>query len=69
MHAYGSPMTVALLLALTGCKQDTGITQLFPRIATAPEALDFGEVAVPLSAVDQVFITNAGRARLSCRLT
>ncbi|MEZ4318084.1 MAG: choice-of-anchor D domain-containing protein [Myxococcota bacterium] len=57
-------MTLAILLALTGCKQDTGIQQLYPRIATAPEALEYGEIAVPLSDVQQVFVTNAGRARL-----
>ncbi len=62
------PMSAVLiapsLLLAPGCKQDTGITTLFPRIATAPESLEYGEVAVPLDAVDTVFVTNAGRAVL-----
>lgn len=62
--AYLALMKLLMWMALVGCKQDTGIQQLFPRIATAPEQLDFGEVAVPLSGAELVFLSNAGRARL-----
>ncbi|MCB9675100.1 MAG: choice-of-anchor D domain-containing protein [Alphaproteobacteria bacterium] len=61
-------MTLALLVALVGCKQDTDFQQLYPRIATAPEELAFGEIAVPLDGHQQLFVTNAGRARLEMQV-
>lgn len=53
-----------LLPLLVACKQDVQITQLHPRIAVAPEALDFGPVASPVEVVEPLFLTNTGRAPL-----
>lgn len=59
---------IALVLVLSACKQDTDFVQLYPRIAVAPDFVDFGEVTSPVEATTQVFVTNNGRAPLELEL-
>lgn len=59
-----------LLLPLLACgPSDQGITNLVPEIAVSPPALDFGEVASPLTEEQLVYVNNAGRAELEAHYT
>lgn len=53
---------------LLSCTPDTGLTTLVPRMAVAQEQVDFGEVAVPTTVRETVFVTNAGRAPLTLEI-
>lgn len=54
-----------LALALAGCGSDANITRLYPEIATAPAALDFGRVIVGEEAVLTLQVVNSGEGPLS----
>lgn len=59
-------MHLPSLLLLAACQDPDaiGLVELTPEIAVAPESLDFGDLGVPLTATDTVFVRNAGRATL-----
>ena len=57
-------MPVSFLL-LAACRPETMIENIDPRIALAPGSMNFGEVAVPLSATDTLSITNTANAELT----
>lgn len=54
-----------LLLPLLACgPSESGIRSFTPEIAVSPTAIDFGEVPVPGSSEQLVYVNNAGRALL-----
>ena len=46
------------------CGPDSNLTQLYPELLVAPEALDFGGVVVPYDGALELQLVNAGRATL-----
>lgn len=54
-----------LLPVLSACGPDTNLSRLFPDLATAPSALDFGQVRVGQEGALVVQVANAGRGPLA----
>lgn len=57
-------LAAALACGLAACTPETTVRTLEAAIAVAPEELDFGDVAVPLDAIMELEVTNAGRRDL-----
>lgn len=58
-----------LILALVACNPETEVNPLTPEIAVAPAAVTFGEQAVPFEAIQTLYVSNGGRARLQVDLS
>ena len=55
---------------LAACNNDgPAIRTLVPSLGVAPESLDFGEVGLPLSSSEPLFVSNTGGADLEVQLT
>lgn len=62
------PLAFTVLAGLTGCNPDVSVSALFPVIAVAPDALDYGEQTVPIPTSQELYISNGGRAPLTVHL-
>lgn len=58
-------LSVLSFALLTGCRPEVTLDKIDPRIAMAPGAMDFDEVAVPLTATETVYLTNSANAELT----
>lgn len=52
-------------VALASCGGETGIQNLYPSLAVAPDGLHFGEVGPPLSSTLPLYVSNAGGGDLA----
>lgn len=52
------------LLTMLGCRPEVQFTTLYPSIGVSPDTVDFGEIAVPLTTSQTVYLANSGRVGL-----